>query len=166
MKEYKFRGKEIDTGKWVYGGLFKEPAPPQCFEKTLEDKYWIVYPDPRYMPDWNLSYKMVRTDVDKETIGQYTGLKDKNETEIYEGDIVTGIDYPFIDEGKQNYIGIVVFYDDVASFGYEYKCVRKDKRGISNGINNEFEANENLICKDIEVIGNIYDTPELLEEGE
>ena len=26
---YKFRGKEIDTGKWVYGGLFKEPAPPQ-----------------------------------------------------------------------------------------------------------------------------------------
>ncbi len=99
-------------------------------------------------------------------IMQYTGLKDKNETEIYEGDIVTGIDYPFIDEGKQNYIGIVVFYDDVASFGYEYKCVRKDKRGISNGINNEFEANENLICKDIEVIGNIYDTPELLEEGE
>ena len=43
MREYKFRGKEIDTGKWVYGGLFKEPAPPQCFEKTLEDKYWIVY---------------------------------------------------------------------------------------------------------------------------
>ena len=163
---YKFRGKEIDTGKWVYGGLFKEPAPPQCFEKTLEDKYWIVYPNPRYMPDWNLPYQMVRTDVDKNTIGQYTGLKDKNGKEIYEGDIVTGTDYPFIDEGKQNYVGIVVFYDDVASFGYVYKCVRKDKRGISNGINNEFEANENLICDDLEVIGNIYDNPELLEEGE
>ena len=77
MKDIKFRGKEIDTGKWVYGGLFKEPAPPQCFEKTLEDKYWIVYPDPRYMPDWNLPYQMVRTDVDKETVGQYTELKDK-----------------------------------------------------------------------------------------
>ena len=72
---YKFRGKEIDTGKWVYGGLFKEPAPPQCFEKTLEDKYWIVYPNPRFMPDWNLPYQMVRTDVEK---GK----------EIYEGDIV------------------------------------------------------------------------------
>ena len=78
MREYRFRGKEIDTGKWVYGGLFKEPAPPQCFEKTLEDKYWIVYPNPRYMPDWNLPYQMVRTDVNPETIGQYTGLKDKN----------------------------------------------------------------------------------------
>ena len=75
MKEYKFRGKETDTGKWVYGGLFKEPAPPQCFKKTLEDKYWIVYPNPRYMPDWNLPYEMIRTDVDKETIGQYTRTK-------------------------------------------------------------------------------------------
>ena len=126
--------------------------------------------------DYEDSYNgepMIRTtmyndyfDTEDMILMQYTGLKDKNGKEIYEGDIVTGIDYPFIDEGKQNYIGIVVFYDDVASFGYEYKCVRKDKRGISNGINNEFEANENLICKDIEVIGNIYDNPELLEEGE
>lgn len=166
MRDIKFRGKEVDTGKWVYGGLFKEPAPPQCFEKTLEDKYWIVYPNPRYMPDWNLPYQMVRTDVDKDTIGQYTGLKDKNGKEIYEGDIVSGTDYPFIDKGKQNYVGIVVFYDDVASFGYEYQRVRKDKRGISNGINNEFEANENLICEDLEVIGNIYDNKNLLEKGE
>ncbi len=59
-----------------------------------------------------------------------------------------------------------MFYDDAASFGYEYQCVRKNKRGISNGINNEFEANENLICENLEVIGNIYDNPELLKKGE
>ena len=102
----------------------------------------------------------------EDTVGQYTGLKDKNSREIYEGDIVTGEKYPFIDNEKQNYIGIVVFYKDVAQFGYEYKCVNKDKRGISNGINNEFEANNNLICEDLEVIGNIYDNSELLKEDQ
>ena len=145
MRDIKFRGKDYNN-KWRYGDLVQE--------KWGQGKAIMIKKD---KTAWS---------VLEETIGQYTGLKDKNEKEIYEGDIVTGTDYPFINAGKQNYVGIVVFYDDVASFGYEYKCVRKDKRGISNGINNEFEANENLICEDLEVIGNIYDNPELLEEGE
>lgn len=152
MRDIKFRGKEVDTGKWVYGGLFKEPAPPQCFEKTLEDKYWIVYPNPRYMPDWNLSYEMVRTDIEKETIGQYTGLKDKNGKEIYEGDIV------FI-KGETELLDIkgkVEYSNTFAQFI------------ITNtgSIVNETEPLGDYEVEDIEVIGNIYDNPELLEEGE
>ena len=144
---YKFRGKEIDTGKWVYGGLFKEPAPPQCFEKTLEDKYWIVYPNPRFMPDWNLPYQMVRTDVEKETIGQYTGLKDKNGKEIYEGDIVKiDIDRAYVKWNEK--------------YGYFQLIPIEDYYFDSDVIGQALEY------VDLEVIGNIYEKKNLLEEGE
>ena len=155
---YKFRGKEIDTGKWVYGGLFKEPAPPQCFEKTLEDKYWIVYPDPRYMPDWNLPYQMVRTDVGKETIGQYTGIKDKNRKEIYAGDIIefsydmfVGNFDTFVAKGK------IVFEE-----GAFYVEVFENERTTKDEIYLLYSINLDTI----EVIGNKWDNPELLEKGE
>ena len=145
MREYKFRGKEIDTGKWVYGGLFKEPAPPQCFEKTLEDKYWIVYPNPRYMPDWNLPFDMVRTDVDKNTIGQYTGLHDKNGREIYEGDILQ------IDIEKA-----WVMWNE--RYGYFELVPIGDYYFDSDVIGQALEYTKP------EVIGNIYENKELLNE--
>ena len=160
MRDIKFRGKNKE-GKWIYGtGVVKVIV--NCKEtNALEIIQSVDYDElDYYVPNYDSE------EIRPDTIGQYTGLKDKNGKEIYEGDIVSGTDYPFIDKGKQNYVGIVVFYDDVASFGYEYQRVRKDKRGISNGINNEFEANENLICEDLEVIGNIYDNKNLLEKGE
>lgn len=148
MREYKFRGKENSTGRWVYGGLFKEPAPPQCFEKTLEDKYWIVYPNPRFMPDWNLPFDMVRTDVDKNTIGQFTGLHDKNGKEIYEGDIV------FIkgDTEVLDIKGKVEYSDTFAQFI------------ITNTGNIIDEAEPLGDYEDIEVIGNVFENKELLNE--
>lgn len=106
-----------------------------------EDKYYIVLSinDNIKRDDYNV-YML---EVIPETIGQYTGLKDKNGKEIYEGDIVK------ID--KEDYKYIVKFYD-----------------GCFVGINKYDEHYEqakilgNLFTLELEVIGNIHDNPELL----
>lgn len=84
-REIKFRGKMIPENKWIFGTILRIPAPPVCFGKSETDKYYIQFPDPSYIPDWNMPYRMVQGKVNPDTIGQYTGLYDKDEEkEIYE----------------------------------------------------------------------------------
>ena len=121
-RKIKFRGRITKSTEWVYGSL-------------------IVYPDGEYnilSQRKENSSKMDDWCVDKQTVGQFTGLYDKNGQEVYEGDIVRY----FKDE-----LGIVKFV--AGSF-------------IIDG-NTCYESFLELGGK-IAIVGNIYENPDLLEE--
>lgn len=91
---------------------------------------------------------------------QSTGLTDKQGVEIFEGDVVISDLYPFTNERVKGYVGEVSYGKEDAMFLLELKCVGKDLDGISDGIV------ENFTERDVElyeVIGNIYENPELVE---
>ena len=119
MREMLFRGKRIDNGEWVYGDLIH-----------IGSKSYITHC------------------VDSDTVGQYTGLTDKNGKKIFEGDIVkvTGL-YPDRDGEKRIWrqirVGEVFYYHGAYYFDKWLLCKTSEK------------------C--LEVIGNIHDDPELLE---
>lgn len=91
---------------------------------------------------------------------QYTGLKDKNGVEIYEGDILTSTIYPFQSDKEYNYHGEVRWGEEDAAFLLTKHIVNKDKRGISHGITDLLTDYD---IRDFEIIGNIYTNPELLQ---
>ena len=140
MKEqYLFRGKRKDNDEWVEGDLMRwnDGTMRICVEDGDDSK-------------------ITRT-VIPETVGQCTGLKDKNGKLIFEGDVVKADGYIFIVRfGK---CGGVANDENYGYMGYYldgFDSMTKD--ALRFGLRND-------ICyfTDIEVIGNIHDNPELLE---
>ena len=137
MREILFRGKRLDSGKWVDGLLvFKNEIRVFTTHKWYDDGEEGEYDtteDLRVIP---------------ETVGQYTGLKDRNGTKIFEGDIVEFTDKYTRKKGRAE----IVF----EAFKWKYS-------GCYYGGNPIV-----WLCIDdgsieFEIIGNIHDNPELLE---
>lgn len=133
MREILFRGKCPDSNKWYYGSLYWD---------RFNERYEIKFYDTIY------DYDTAIIPLD-ETIGQYTGLVDKNGTKIYEGDIVKG-NFPYAKK-------CVVVWDNKRC-GFYLKPISKLGR-VS------YDPYYKLNSAKLEIIGNIFDNGELLNEN-
>lgn len=160
QREIKFRGQKVDTKEWVHGSLIK------C---GITGKHYI-FPIGN---DANESDKigeegclrLVTFEVNDKTVGQYTGLKDKNGQEIYEGDIVS-FEHTKSTEKEVHFSDL---FDNIKIYNRNYAVEFVNMRthcGIR--LRNKsiwFMVHAmTLISHNAEIIGNIYDNPELLQE--
>lgn len=149
MREVLFRGKRMDNGKWVYGSLLVG------FQKSY------ICPEAIAMYNFNGTLCLGGfIEVSSESVGQYTGLMDKNGNRIFVGGMIK----PFDDEVDKM---VVEFH-----YGQFLLCLYGE-RGYMAEYGWEEEGNYGCLeaeplssyGDDIEVIGNIHDNQELLKGG-
>lgn len=145
MRTIKFRGLKIDTGEWVFGNLV-----------NVRDGNTS-----RYYPCIVISYNHDSFDwieVKPETVGQFTGLLDKNGKEIYEGDFV---EWCFFDcQQREHFLrGNIKWYQG----GFILNITENDFENA--GYYAISDLSTDTEC-DVEIFGNVHDNPELLEGGE
>lgn len=124
MREILFRGNRVDNGEWVYGHYVED-----------EQGASILYQNPEHGG-------LTRERIYPETAGQYTGMTDRNNSKIFEGDRIAFVD--FLNGWETECIGEVVF----SEFGWHFT------NSITESNMNSYDSD------DIEIIGNIHDEEE------
>lgn len=147
MRDILFRGQRTDNGEWVYGSMFSIDL--ETCSRVEKKKYTHCITEPKVE---FYHGQVARLEfVIPETIGQYTGVTDKNGGKmIYEGDIVVAR------QGRNAVDKAVIRYENGAFMVYPHNG-KIYERTIWEYWYNDW---------DLEVIGNIHDNPELLEDGE
>jgi len=157
MNKIKFRGKRIDNKEWVYGYLYELPLPSgdACMILTQDNNHLDNHIEPKYHLAFTLWVDLFL--VDPDTVGQYTGLTDKNGKEIYEGDIVS---HPW----KDPIFGDLV---ETGQFVHSTICFNNGAFVVNYRLQGEYIYLQDFLrLKCLEVVGNIYDNQELLKGGE
>lgn len=151
MREIKFRGKSVVENKWVYGYYVSNDCGNHFIKEVKSPEGMICYRE---------------IEVDPDTVCEFTGLYDKNGKEIYEGDIIKTqpfVDHPYTRNHKSKQFLATVYYDartlSNTNQGYEACWDAKIKEDVGN-----YRHWDWGIFYNCEVVGNIYDNPELVGE--
>ena len=137
----KFRGLSIDKnskGEWQYGHLIEDGGRAFIINEVIEANEQYIT-----IGSW--------CPVNPKTIGQSTGLKDKNGKEIFEGDNVT--------DGE---IARIVQYHQTLGF-YMFDEEGNERFFSDSATLEDFEEDAKIVSEILEIIGNVYENPELLE---
>lgn len=130
MRQIKFRGKRLYSGEWVYGSLIQRIDSTEIFDGVFT---WVVDPS---------------------TVGQFTGLLDKNGEEIYEGDVFQMWLKDSVEpNGGQWHRMYVVFSAEKGFVSWGERMTIEDAEPLY----------EMLQWEQCEIIGSIHDNPELLK---
>lgn len=151
MREILFKAKRVENGEWIEGYYYKVQETVYCFKEDYEKNpvpihHFIIFTK---TTDWGLPMQVYQTEIIPETLCQFTGLCDKNGKKIWENDIC---------DRKEKYPEVVKMANGDWTLDYSYAIGRDYGNSYCNL---GFYVNER---KCVEVIGNIFDNPELLQE--
>ena len=145
-REIKFRAKALKQDTWCYGSYFKhikrQVSPIDHSLKNEDIEHLMIS---NGFADWNMPRAITATLVNPNTVGQFIGFRDKNKKEIYEGDLIRINDKEDLYKVEWNEDNAAFILTTIDFIKADFDCYYADE---------------------LEVVGNVYDNPELIKECE